>query len=84
MIKAMRSTSLYRYGLVTLLVNILEILWGAYVRATGAGAGCGNHWPFCNGLIVPRSPTLGTGVEFTHRLSGGAAFLLVLGLLILI
>jgi heme A synthase len=84
MIKAIRPTSLYRYSLVTLLANILVILWVAYVRATGARAGCGNYWPLCNGLIVPRSPALEIVVEFTHRLSSGVAFLLVLGLLILV
>jgi len=47
--------------------NILVVLWGALVRATGSGAGCGNHWPLCNGVVVPVSPTLHTIIEFTHR-----------------
>ena len=41
--------------------NILVVLWGAYVRASGSGAGCGNHWPFCNGEVVPRAPQLWNG-----------------------
>jgi heme A synthase len=74
--------SLRRYSFFTLIVSILVILWGAYVRATGAGAGCGKHWPLCNGEVIPRAPAVETIVEFTHRISSGVAFLLVLGLLI--
>lgn len=62
--------------------NLLVILWGAFVRATGSGAGCGSHWPLCNGEIVPRGARLETLIEFSHRLSSGLALLLVLGLLI--
>jgi heme A synthase len=48
------------------------------VRATGAGAGCGNHWPLCNGEVVPRSPRVETLIEFSHRLSSGLLGLFVL------
>jgi heme A synthase len=53
--------------------NIGVILWGAYVRATGSGAGCGEHWPLCNGEIVPRAAQTATVIEFTHRLTSGLA-----------
>ncbi|HET9221390.1 MAG TPA: COX15/CtaA family protein, partial [Roseiflexaceae bacterium] len=62
--------------------NLLVILWGAYVRATGSGAGCGDHWPLCNGEVIPRSPGAEMLVEFTHRASSGIALLLVVGLLV--
>jgi heme A synthase len=62
--------------------NLLVILWGAYVRASGSGAGCGSHWPLCNGEVVPRTPTMATIVEFSHRLTSGLALLLVIGLVI--
>lgn len=71
-----------KYTSGVLVYNLLVILWGAYVRATGSGAGCGSHWPLCNGQVVPRSPRLETLIEFTHRLSSGLALLLVVGLLI--
>ena len=58
------------------------ILWGAYVRATGSGAGCGGHWPLCNGEVVPQTPQIQTIIEFTHRLTSGVAFLGVAGLLV--
>jgi len=62
--------------------NLMVILWGAYVRASGSGAGCGSHWPLCNGEIVPRTPATETVIEFTHRLSSGMAGVLVILLLI--
>lgn len=52
------------------------------MRATGSGAGCGNHWPLCNGEVFPRAPQVETIIEYSHRLSSGIALLLVLGLFI--
>ena len=63
-------------------INLLVILWGAFVRATGSGAGCGSHWPLCNGEVVPNSPSFETFVELTHRVTSGIAFLLVAALLV--
>ena len=51
------------------------MLWGAFVRATGSGAGCGEHWPLCNGAVVPRSPEMGTIIEFMHRVTSGVALI---------
>jgi heme A synthase len=68
---------LHRFAWVVLLFNVGVILWGAFVRATGSGAGCGAHWPLCNGEVVPRAPGLATMVEFTHRATSGVALLLV-------
>src|ERR1700756_2231499 len=62
--------------------NVLVILWGALVRATGSGAGCGNHWPLCNGEVIPLSPRVDTVIEFTHRMMTGADTFAVLGLLV--
>lgn len=56
-----------QYAWFVVAYNILVIIWGALVRATGSGAGCGNHWPLCNGVVIPVSPTLHTIIEFTHR-----------------
>lgn len=73
-----RSDRLARFGWLTLAANLLVIVWGAYVRASGSGAGCGNHWPLCNGTVIPQSPTVHTLVELTHRLTSGLALVLVL------
>jgi heme A synthase len=61
----------------TLFFNMGVILWGAYVRATGSGAGCGAHWPLCNGQVLLREPALETIIEFTHRLTSGIALVMV-------
>jgi heme A synthase len=53
------------------------IVWGAYVRASGSGAGCGSHWPTCNGEVIPRSPSVATLVEFSHRATSGVVGILV-------
>jgi heme A synthase len=71
-----------QYAWGVLAFNVFVIVWGAFVRATGSGAGCGNHWPVCNGEVVPTNPGLETIIEFTHRITSGLAFLLVLGLII--
>jgi heme A synthase len=57
--------------------NLIVILWGAYVRATGSGAGCGRHWPLCDGKVLPQAPDVEMTIEFTHRLLSGGAILLV-------
>ena len=71
---------LTRFALWTIACNLVVVLWGAVVRATGSGAGCGSHWPLCNGEVVPRSPSVATLVELTHRLTSGVALLMVVAL----
>jgi heme A synthase len=71
---------LKRYAWGVLAYNLAVILWGAYVRATGSGAGCGSHWPLCNGTIVQPSPTTATLIEYSHRLTSGLALVLVAAL----
>jgi heme a synthase len=68
----------FAWGVVAF--NLLVIVWGAFVRASGSGAGCGSHWPLCNGEAVPLAPEFETFVEFTHRATSGVALLLVFGL----
>ncbi len=65
------------FAWVTLGINVLVIIWGAYVRATGSGAGCGSNWPLCQGEIVPQSPSFETMIEFSHRISSGVALIAV-------
>lgn len=72
--------NLTRFAWGTLVYNVGVIVWGAYVRATGAGAGCGNHWPLCNGEVIPRAARIETLIEFSHRATSGLAAILVLGL----
>ncbi len=74
----MKLTGYAKFAWTVLIYNLFVILWGAYVRATGSGAGCGSHWPLCNGEVLPRVPQIETIIEYTHRLSSGIAFILVL------
>jgi heme A synthase len=71
-----------KYSWGVLAYNLVVILWGAYVRASGSGAGCGSHWPLCNGEVIPRAPQVATIIEFAHRISSGLALLLVVIMLI--
>ncbi|HEY0515075.1 MAG TPA: COX15/CtaA family protein [Thermoanaerobaculia bacterium] len=71
-----------RYSWLTLAFNVAVVLWGSIVRATGSGAGCGSHWPLCNGEVVPQAPRVATIIEFSHRLTSGLALLLVAGLVV--
>jgi cytochrome c oxidase assembly protein subunit 15 len=60
---------------------ILVVLWGAVVRATGSGGGCGASWPLCNGYLNPlHHPRVATIVEFAHRQSTTVATCLMLAL----
>lgn len=70
------------FAWIVLAYTILVILWGAYVRATGSGAGCGNHWPLCDGQVIPRAETAEQLIEYSHRISSSFNGLLVIGLLV--
>lgn len=69
------------YAWVILAYLLLVILWGAFVRATGSGAGCGSHWPTCQGEVIPREPAVETMIELFHRVTSALSGVLVLGLL---
>jgi cytochrome c oxidase assembly protein subunit 15 len=74
------SPALRRFAWGVLAYFIATILWGAVVRATGSGAGCGDHWPLCNGTVFQQSPTLQTLIEFTHRITAALDLFCVAGL----
>ena len=71
-----------QFAKLVLGYTVIVILWGAFVRATGSGAGCGAHWPLCNGELIPRSPSVARIIEFSHRLSSGLSLALVLALVL--
>ena len=73
-----------RFAWFVVFYNVLVIVWGALVRASGSGAGCGNHWPLCNGQVLPVSPGFHTVIEFTHRMMVSGSTFLVLALLVYI
>src|ERR1700743_1506802 len=69
-----------RLALGQLVYLLLVILFGAFVRASGSGAGCGSHWPLCNGEVVPLAPRIETIIEFTHRMMSGVSLVAVAAL----
>jgi len=78
--KKLSSYAKFAWGVLG--YTILVILWGAYVRASFSGDGCGQHWPTCKGALIPVPEDTKMLVEFTHRLMSGLDFLLVLAMLI--
>jgi heme A synthase len=79
---ALQKSSFFKYTIGVLIWTILVILWGAWVRITGSGAGCGNHWPLCDGQVIPRAPEIETMIELTHRLTSGLAMAAVVVLVV--
>jgi len=73
----LRNPRFARFAWGVLAFNVAVALWGAFVRASGSGAGCGDHWPLCNGMVTPQSRTLATIIEFTHRATSGIGLVLV-------
>ena len=71
-----------RYSWFLVGYNVLVILWGAVVRSTGSGAGCGSNWPLCNGELIPRPERIDTIIELIHRLTSSFDGLLVILLVI--
>ncbi len=71
---------LARFAWIVLAWIVVVVLWGAVVRATGSGAGCGAHWPLCNVEVLPRAPGVATLIEWSHRATSGLALVAVVAL----
>jgi heme A synthase len=70
----------YAWGVLAL--NVIVIIWGAFVRATGSGAGCGSNWPLCHGVVIPQANEIATVIEFSHRVTSGLALISVIVMVI--
>ncbi len=70
-----------RLAWLTLAWNIAVVLWGAYVRASQSGAGCGANWPLCNGVAVPHGARWHTIVEFSHRVTSAGDVVLIVAMI---
>lgn len=81
-VKKLELSRFRNYALFVLSYDIATILWGAWVRISGSGAGCGSHWPTCNGEFIPRSDSAQTWIEYSHRLTSGLTLVFSLFLLI--
>lgn len=65
----MWKTRLEKFAWIFAGYLVFVILFGAWVRISGSGAGCGNHWPSCQGVVIPVEPSTKTIIEFTHRVT---------------
>jgi heme a synthase len=70
------------FAWAVLAYTLLVIMYGAWVRITGSGAGCGDHWPTCNGEVIPRSDSTKTWIEYGHRLTSGILGPMAIGLVV--
>lgn len=68
------------FAWAVLAFNIPVILWGAFVRISFSGDGCGDHWPFCNGQVIPAHMGAPMVIEFTHRAMTGIDTIAVLAM----
>lgn len=65
-----------------LAYNLVVIVWGAFVRASKSGDGCGTHWPSCGGELVPTTGHIPTWIEYTHRISTSILVPIIIGMLV--
>jgi cytochrome c oxidase assembly protein subunit 15 len=69
------------FAWVVLLYNLPVILWGAFVRVSFSGDGCGANWPSCNGQFIPQGMAVPTAIEYTHRMMTTIDTVLVVAML---
>jgi heme a synthase len=62
--------TLRRLAYLSIFIAYIQIVFGAIVRITGSGMGCGDHWPRCLGSWLPDLGNAQTGIELTHRVLG--------------
>jgi heme A synthase len=60
-------TSLRRYAYAAFGVACLHLVFGAIVRISGSGMGCGDHWPRCYGRWFPPLSRPDLIIEVSHR-----------------
>lgn len=65
----MRTRALIK---ISIILIFIVIAWGSFVRAFGAGLGCGPDWPTCNGEIIPSDlMDIAVFLEYFHRIISG-------------
>lgn len=72
------NKKLSTFSLGLYVYTLFIILWGAWVRISKSGDGCGDSWPLCDGSLIPEAKTIATWIEFGHRLTTGLFGLLVI------
>jgi len=67
-------------GLLALLLGFAQVVFGAIVRISGSGMGCGDHWPDCYGSFTPAHNGANLLVEISHRYGAAALSLAIVAL----
>jgi heme a synthase len=60
-------TLLRRLAGVSLLAALGHVIFGGFVRISGSGMGCGDHWPKCYGYWFPPLDRPDLVIEVFHR-----------------
>ncbi len=76
-----RSRLFTGLALTTVLMTLGLIVFGAVVRVTDSGLGCGNEWPLCDGTVIPPMDNVTAWIEWLHRLFAALIGLFGLGTL---
>ena len=76
------ASAFRRFAWASLVYTVFVILFGAVVRITGSGAGCGQNWPTCQGEVAHLPRSIETAIELTHRVTSGFSLLLAVGLVV--
>ena len=71
-----------RLGYLALVIGFAQVVFGAIVRITGSGMGCGDHWPDCYGSFTPAHSGPSLLVEISHRYGAGALTLAIIALVV--
>ena len=58
--------------MILFVFTLIVIVWGAWVRISHSGDGCGESWPLCAGEFIPSSAAKKTWIEYAHRLMSGS------------
>jgi heme A synthase len=66
--QAGESSSFRVTAFSTVALTLGLIVFGAVVRVTDSGLGCGSDWPLCNGTIFPPLDNVTAWIEWLHRL----------------
>lgn len=80
----MTIRALTRYAWILVYYTLLVIIWGAWVRVSHSGDGCGKSWPLCEGALFPNSAESKTWIEYFHRLTSGFYGIIVIHLFYLV
>lgn len=76
-------TALRRLATLSLLLGVGHVVFGAIVRITGSGMGCGDHWPKCHGSWFPPLDRTDLIIEVTHRYFAATLSFAIIALVVL-